>query len=429
MLASAADQSGLIKLGALLIPLSILPILAVTPAVRTEYRSFMASFQPREPLSVPQLQLDPSEVAKWRPLPEYQGAVPVLMYRGINATGDRWSVTQQQFATQMAMLKRANFQPISIDEYATFLHGDRSSLPVRPILITFDGGRWDSYARRRRGARQLRLPRDDGGGGRPGRPRRLLPRLEGPARDARLRPLGHRARGGAERRQRRRPARSARVPFYANLRVTSKGRHESFAAYKRRATADVQFGISLLHNQLRGWRPVAMAPPSGNYGQLDSNDARVGAFMSDYLRSRFEVLLLQGPPVYSIAGMQDIDRYEVISHTSTDQLYAWLRHGLSYSAWTAHEQRAQEAVITQPLRDKLTSRLAECDRLKGDRRHKRALANCRRLAAKDRVTSTPPSSRWGSPRAASPWSSRRRTREWRWARSGSVPGGPIRCAA
>ena len=385
LLAHLADQSGLIKLGALLIPLSIVPILAVTPAVRTEYRSFMASFQPREPLSVPQLQLDPNEVARWKPLPEYQGAVPVLMYRGVNDTGDRWSVTQKQFATQMAMLKRANFQTISIDQYAAFLRGDRSGLPVRPILITFDGGRWDSYAGAdaalaRYGFRatmavvagqvghgdffldwkDLRSMRGSG---------RWDVALEAGLNGGNV-PTGTKRQG----------------PFYANLRVTSKGRRETFAAYKRSATRDVQFGISLLHNQLRGWRPVAMAPPAGNYGQLDSNDARVGDFMRDYLHTRFQVLLLQGPPVYSIAGMQDIDRFEVIAHTSTDQLYAWLRHGLSYTAWTPREQRAQEAVITQPLRDELTSRLAECDRLKSGRRHRRALAICQSAAAKDRLT-------------------------------------------
>ena len=101
LLARLRDQSGLIKIGALLIPLSIVPLLAITPAVRSEYRSFVASLQPREPLPAPRLSLDPVEAGSWRPLPEYDGAVPVLMYRGINSTGDRWSVTQKQFATQM----------------------------------------------------------------------------------------------------------------------------------------------------------------------------------------------------------------------------------------------------------------------------------------------------------------------------------------
>jgi peptidoglycan/xylan/chitin deacetylase (PgdA/CDA1 family) len=378
------EQTGLIKLGALLIPVSIVPLLAITPAVRSEYRSFVASLQPREPLSAPKLRLDPVEVGGWRPLPEYDGAVPVLMYRGINSTGDRWSVTQKQFASQMAMLKRANFKTITLDEYARFLHGDRAGLPVRPILITFDGGRWDSYAGADGVLAQygfqatMAVPTGQVGEGDLALDWKDLRRMRASGRWDIALEAGMNV-GNVSVGTKRQGA------FYANLRVSAKGQVESFAAFKRRVTGDVQGGISALRRELPGWQPLAMAPPLGDYGQLESNNARVGDFMRDYLHSRFQVLLLQGPPVYSIAGMQDIDRFQVIARTTTDQLYTWLRHGLSYTAWTAREQRAQEAVITQPIRDQLTSRLAECDRLKADRRRKRALQICRDQAAQLRA--------------------------------------------
>src|SRR5262249_25466944 len=43
------EQSGVIKVSALLIPLSIAPVAAVTPVVKDEYGAFMQRFEPRAP--------------------------------------------------------------------------------------------------------------------------------------------------------------------------------------------------------------------------------------------------------------------------------------------------------------------------------------------------------------------------------------------
>ena len=45
----------------------------------------------------------------------------------------------------MAMLAADGFHAISIAQYARFAGGDVAALPDRPILITFDDGRLDSY--------------------------------------------------------------------------------------------------------------------------------------------------------------------------------------------------------------------------------------------------------------------------------------------
>jgi Polysaccharide deacetylase len=344
------SEAGVIKLTALLIPLSIAPVAAVTPAVKNEYHAFMARFQPRAPVSVPKLKLDPVELAKWRPLPEYDGAVPVLLYHGINNSHDHYSVTPKHFAEQMRMLKRANFRTISVDQYLRFLKGDRAGLPIRPILISFDGGRWDSYqnadsvlAKYGYGATMSVIAGEVGHG--PFYPDwNELRRMRDSGRwdielEAGLGATNVRAGAKADLR-----------PFYANLRVFADGHRESFDSYKRRVTSDIQMGITLLRSQLPGWEPQLMALPFGDYGQLGPNDSRTGPFLRGWLHSRFKALLLQGQPVFSIAGMQEIDRYQVISRTSVDQLYSWLRHGLSYSAWTKREQRLHEAAVLQPLR-------------------------------------------------------------------------------
>ncbi len=378
------DQAGVIKLTALLIPLSIAPVAAVTPVVKDSYHAFIARFQPRAPQAPPKLKLDPVELAKWKPLPEYNGAVPVLTYQGINDSHDRYSVTRKQFAQQMLMLKRANFRTIGIDQYLRFLRGDRQGLPIRPILITFDGGRWDSYQNADSVLAQYRY-------------RAVMSVIAGQVGRGpfypdwnelrRMRASGRwdiQLEAGLGAKNIRAGAKEDMRPFYANLRVYGNGKHETFAAYRRRVTSDIELGISLMRAQLPGWIPQAMAVPFGDYGQLASNDGRIGPFMRTWLHAHFQALLLQGQPVFSVAGMQEIDRYQVINSTTPDLLYTWLRHGLSYSAWTADEQRAQVVMVTAPLRDKLSQRLALCGQLHGATGKERAYGICQRKASADR---------------------------------------------
>ena len=356
------DQSGVLKLSALLIPLSIAPVAAVTPVVKDEYHAFVDRFAPRAPKAAPKLKIDPAELAKWRPLPEYDGAVPVLLYHGINNSHDHYSVTRKQFAEQMLMLKRANFKTITVDEYLRFLKGDRTGLPIRPILITFDGGRWDSYqgadavlARYGYTAAISVIAGEIGHG--PFYPDwNELRRMRASGRwdielEAGLGAVNIRA-----------GAKDDKRPFYANLRVFGNGRRETFAGYRRRVTSDIDMGISLLRSQLPGWRPQVMALPFGDYGQLGPNDGRIAPFLRNWLHTRFQALLLQGQPVFSVAGMGEVDRYQVISRTTADQLYTWLRHGLAYNAWTPREQRLSADLVLKPLREQLFERLDQCAR-------------------------------------------------------------------
>src|SRR5919112_1390009 len=126
----------------LLLPLSLLPFVLVVPGIVRHERNLLRDYVDRGPLPLP------AGVALDRPYPRLApaaNAVPVLAYHGIGPMRDGYTVSQRAFAQQMAMLARAGFRTISPEQYVRFLDGDRRGLPARPILLTFDDGRLDSY--------------------------------------------------------------------------------------------------------------------------------------------------------------------------------------------------------------------------------------------------------------------------------------------
>lgn len=71
-------------------------------------------------------------------------AVPILMYHGIVPRVDEDNTEIGQFIKQMEMLKSEGYETISLRELESFYKG-RFVLPPKPIVITFDDGRIDSY--------------------------------------------------------------------------------------------------------------------------------------------------------------------------------------------------------------------------------------------------------------------------------------------
>jgi peptidoglycan/xylan/chitin deacetylase (PgdA/CDA1 family) len=71
-------------------------------------------------------------------------AVPVLLYHGVTAKADTENTTQKNFVAHMEALKRNGYETISVDQLYQFLQG-KFTLPPKPIIITFDDGRKDSF--------------------------------------------------------------------------------------------------------------------------------------------------------------------------------------------------------------------------------------------------------------------------------------------
>ena len=107
---------------------------------------------PRTPIPTPEVVLTPEEKAVWAPLPPDRSAVPVLVYHGIGAPSDfsnaadaDYGVSAYDFAKQMTMIKHAGYQTIGLQTFVDFVRGLPVKLPPRPLLLTFDDGRADSW--------------------------------------------------------------------------------------------------------------------------------------------------------------------------------------------------------------------------------------------------------------------------------------------
>jgi peptidoglycan/xylan/chitin deacetylase (PgdA/CDA1 family) len=315
------------SLAFLLLPLSVLPLVWVGPKI-LESHSLFDRRHNAGPLPAPLVRLTAWQRHRFQPVTPYQGVVPVLAYGEISDDHEAGplAVTRQAFAEQMAALHWMGFRTITVDQYLRMRAGDSRGLPPRPILITFDAGRLDSY----RGAHRI-LQRNGFTAAmfvasdevRRENPQFLMwKELHAMQRSHvwEIEAYGHRgwARVSYD-------AQGHMAPFYAVRRYTRSRGQESFADYDQRVTEDV-FAV---RDELRGhgFQPRAMAVPWGDYGQLLTNDPRIAPFVRELLSREFSAFFTRNPrnaPEY--AGRDaEAQRYVVGRTTTTDQMYMWLR--------------------------------------------------------------------------------------------------------
>jgi hypothetical protein len=307
----------------LLLPLSLVPLYFAVPKIRNE----VAPDPTRAAQTAPDVRDE--QLQRYRVLPPSPGAVPVLAYHGINQRPDHYSITQQQFAEQMAMLRKAGFEALSIAEYVRFLQGTNERLPARPVLITFDDGRLDSY----RGADKILAETGMratmfaiAGHTEEHSPFYLTwEELRRMAKSGRWDVQEHAGLGHANVRY---DAAGRKGPAYAYRQYTQGSGLESFADFKQRVRHDIMWAKRAMTEQLPGFMPWSFAVPFGNYGHDgDTNDPRIGPFMKRFLAEQFQAVFLTRPPVYTTPDSEraGLGRIEVHSDTGTAELYAWLR--------------------------------------------------------------------------------------------------------
>ncbi len=306
----------------LLLPVSAIPMVLLGPGLIASHTRFDRRFH-SPPLAAPAVAFTAAELRRFRPVAPFTGAVPVLVYHGINAQNDTYSVSREDFARQLALLDRTGYRTISIAQYLRFRDGDLRGLPPRPILITFDDGRLDSY----RGADKILAAHHM---------RAVMYAITEPIRKHNpfhlsweelhrmqrsgrwdIQPHAHDGHrmvvvDGAGR----------TGPFYANAKFTRSAGLEDFASYTQRVAGDVYALKDDFREQ--GLDSQTFAVPFGDRGQHAL--ARMRRFLDDLLTSQFRVVFVQrvgNDPGYTTPS-GPAERLELHTATRTDDLYRWL---------------------------------------------------------------------------------------------------------
>lgn len=268
-------------------------VLAVAVVLVVRYRS---EADARAPLPAPAVHLSAADARAWRAFPSYRGIIPVLVYHGINNSGNAISTTPQVFAEQMLALKTAGFHAITLDQYVRFVRGDYKGLPAKPILLTFDDGRLDTYRAANDILQQYGFhatmftfaawPTSN------------------PGFNLRWNELRSMQQSGIWSVQEHGGHGHEYIPYNAKGDTGGvyafreyfpdpkghSGYLESFAAFRERVTSSILWGAQQFGSQIPGFRPAAFAVPEADYGQAGTNDPRIPRFMLPWLRRHFTVV-------------------------------------------------------------------------------------------------------------------------------------------
>jgi hypothetical protein len=311
----------------LLLPLSMLPLILVAPQIVSSHEDLQRTKQ-GTPLPAPDTQLTRAQLDRFVPVAPFKDAVPVIAYEGItpDEPKDPRDVSRAAFAEQMAALRQMGFRAISLDQYLRFRRGDSAGLPERPILITVDGGRLDSFRSadkvlQRYGLRATMFVRTaESARTNPAHLRwSELHKMSDSGRWD-IQPTAHD--GG---RRIAVDAAGTMGPYYANRRFTRSEGRESLPDFEKRVTLDVFSAKEQLAKQ--GFDARAIALPYGDYGQLSDTDPAIAPFMRELLHRQFAVFFVSDPrnqPDYTTPSGPTA-RFRVSSAITTDRLYMWLR--------------------------------------------------------------------------------------------------------
>lgn len=299
-------------------------------------RSSDASCRPasaRAPIPAPEVELTTEEKAVWAPLPPDRSAVPVLVYHGIGATSEfsnaadaQYGVDAYDFAKQMTMIEHAGYQTIGLQTFVDFVRGRPVELPPRPLLLTFDDGRADSWTGSESVLEQLHFTAvmlADVGRVAACKPEYLtwdeLRAMETTGRwqvQLHAGPNGHHyIQYGTS------PEQTG--PYYAY-----KKPGENFSQWQDRARSDIEEGQNELGDQIPGYKPLAFSLPFGAYGQQGTNDERIPTDLLAWLAGRYEAVFTQDENALAHPGSPPpLGRIQVARSTSGGQLHSQLQTG------------------------------------------------------------------------------------------------------
>jgi hypothetical protein len=354
----------------LLLPLSVVPFVAVAPEISQSHQEFQRKHN-MGPLGSVSAGLSTAEAARFIPFAAPEQQVPVLVWHGISDAPGGLTTTRQAFARQLALLRHLGYTAISTQQWADFRAG-RGTLPAKPILLSFDDGRLDTY----RGADRL-LER---AGMRAAMFVMTKTIEQGDDRDLRWAELQRMAKSGRWDVEPRAHAGAVKItvsadgkqaPFYAARRYTRSAGQESLAAWEGRVSED----LFALRDRFtaQGIVPRAFAVPFSDYGQAAGDDPAIGRLLSSLLTRQFGSFFVQDSrdPGFTAPGAGVAQRYLMRHGTTLDELYGWLHeHSTPAPADPSATPAAAPARKAQRAARKAASRRARHDRRATHRPHR-----------------------------------------------------------
>ena len=287
---------------------------------------------PQDPLPSPEVTLTAAEKEVWAKLPPDRSAIPVLVYHGIGPEGDfsstsdaAYGVDTEAFATQMTAIRHAGYETVDLQTFIDFVSGEPVDLPARPLLLTFDDARANSWTGADGILRELHFNAVmfvDVGRVQDGHREYLTWEELQTMQDSGTWEMqlhsgdGHvLIRYGAD------PDETG--PYYAY-----RARGEDLSDWRDRVRSDVEWGQSLLEQQVPDPRPLAFALPYGSYGQEGTNDERIPDDFLTWLTKRYPTVFTQDENALARAGSdQPLGRIQVTRSTTGGELHEMLLAG------------------------------------------------------------------------------------------------------
>ena len=286
----------------------------------------------RVPLPAPEVTLTSDERQVWTQLPPDRSAIPTLLYHGIGPDSDfahaadaSYGVGTEDFAKQMTMIQHAGYQTIDLQTLIDFVENKPVDLPPRPLLLTFDDGRADSWTGADGILSKLHfnavmfvdVGRVDGGD-----PEYLTWHELAAMQDSgRWQLQLHSGQGHTQIHYG--PGPDDYGPFYAYLQPA-----EDFDGWRDRVHSDIAWGQTTLADRISAYRPLAFAPPYGSYGQDGTNDSRIPDDLLSWLTHRYDAVFTQDVNARTKAQAgQPLGRTQVTRATTGGDLHEKLLSG------------------------------------------------------------------------------------------------------
>src|SRR3954453_12539175 len=287
---------------------------------------------PRKAAPPPLLPPTADEKQVWAKLPPDRSAIPTLLYHGIgpesdfaNADDAAYGIGTEDFAKQMTMIQHAGYQTVDLQTFIDFVENKPVDLPPRPLLLTFDDARADSWTGADGILRELHfnavmfvdVGRVDGGD-----PEYLTWHELASMQDSgRWQLQLHSGKGHTQIHYG--PGSDDNGPFYA---YEEQG--EGFDGWRDRVHSDIAWGQKTLADHASTYQPLAFAPPYGSYGQDATNDARIPDDLLGWLTHRYETVFTQDVIARAHAGArQPLGRIQVTRATTGGDLHELLLSG------------------------------------------------------------------------------------------------------